>query len=255
MPETTEVEVLVNVRELYMFQEDTREVEAALIHARRFATAEPIKNRQEAGELADAIRGLNITRKAAEERKLKATAPYRATTAAFNAEYKELLSTIDAAEAALKRKGVAFVQAERKRVADEQRAEKERIEKEAEAKAADAQAAAELAEDEPENPEAQKLAGEAHRDAAEAAVVPPPRETAPPKQLRGDFGGLGTTISYKHEVVDQSLLPREYLTVNGKAVKAAINGERAMAKAQGRDFNLQLVPGVRIWPDESGVSR
>lgn len=250
-----QVQPLVNPRELDSFLGDERDVKAALVYARPFAKAEPIKDRGEAGQVSDAIKGLKDSLKAADKHRLEATEPYRVTTEAINAEYGELKTTTSAAIKALEGRALSFAKAERKRIADESRAEQERIDREAEAAAADAQAAAELAEAEPENPEAQKLAGEAHQDAVAAAVVAPPPPVDPPKHLRGDFSSLGSAVTYKHQVTDFSQLPEEHKAPNDRTLKAAIKGEKAMAKAQGREFNLQLIPGVRIWPEESGVSR
>lgn len=253
MPE--QVEPLLNPRELDSFLRDERDVKAALVYARPFAKDEPIRSRGEAGQVSDAIKGLKDSLKQADKHKLEATEPYRATTKSINDEYGELKSTTSAAIEALERRALGFKRAEEKRLEAEQKAEQDRIDKEAQAKAADAQAAAELAEAEPENPEAQKLAGEMHRDAAAAAVATPPAPLDPPKQLRGDFSSLGSLVTYQHEVVDFSQLPEEHKAPNDKTLKAAIKGEKAMAKAQRREFNLQLIPGVRIWTKESGVSR
>lgn len=244
----------VRVRELDTFLEDEREVKAALVHARRFAKAEPFADREEAGEAADAIKVLNGARKAAEARKLEVTAEWRANTAAVNAEYKELLSTVGVAESVLKKKGLAFAKAERDRIAAEQRAEQERLDREAEEKAADSQAAAELVTAEPENPEAKELAAEAFQEAAKAATAVAPTPMPAPKNLRGDYGALGSYTKWKFEVTDPAAVDREHLMVNEKSIGAAVKAEQAMAKAQGRPFNLQLA-GVRIYPEEIAVSR
>lgn len=249
------IQPLLDVRENEGFQGDERDVAAALIYARPYAQAESFKTRQEANGAADAIKGLKDTVKAADERRKEIGAPYLATTKHINAQYTELLAQANAAIDVLTKKGLAFARAEREEAARKQREEQERIDREAEKKAEEAQAAAELANEEPESSEAQQLAAEAHREAAAAAVATPHRSVTPPKQLRGDFASLGSRTEYRHEVVDPALVPAEHMTVNEKSVKAAIRAEKAVARAQNRDFNLQLIPGVRIWPEESGVSR
>jgi len=243
-----------DVRELPTFQEDEREVKAALVHARRFATSEPFKDRDQAGQAADAIKVLNGARKTAEARKLETTSGWRANTAAVNAEYKELLSPIGAAESALKRKGLQFKAAEQARIEAERKAEQERLDREAEQKAADSQAAAELAAAEPENPEAKELAAEAFREAAQAATATPASPRPAPKRVRGDYGALGSYTTWKFEIADPAQVPREHLTVNEKSIRAAVKAEQALAKAQERSFGLQI-PGVRIYADEVAVSR
>jgi hypothetical protein len=247
-------EQTIRVRELDTFVEDEREVKAALVHARRFAKPQPFADREEAGEAADAIKVLNGARKAAEARKLETTAEWRANTAAVNAEYKELLSTVGVAESVLKKKGLAFKREEQAKIDAERRAEQERLDREAEQKAAESQAAAELAAEEPDNPEAKEFAGEAFQEAAKAAVAIAPAPMPAPKNLRGDYGALGSYTVWKHEVTDASLLPPEHTIPNEKSLKAAVKAEAAVAKAQGRPFNLEI-PGTRIYADEIAVSR
>lgn len=250
MPEVS----TVRVRKIDEFLEDEREVKAALIHARRFAKPQPFADREEAGEAADAIKVLNGARKAAEARKLEVTAEWRANTAAVNAEYKELLSTVGVAESVLKKKGLAFQKAERDAIEAARKAEQERLDKEAEQKAADSQAAAELVTAEPDNPEAKELANEAFQEAAKAAVAVAPEPMAPPKNLRGGYGALGSYVKWKFEVTDPVAVPLEHMVPNEKSIRTAVNAEAQMSKAQGRPFTLEI-PGVRIYPDEIGVSR
>jgi hypothetical protein len=250
----SQVEPLVNVKELETFREDQGAVERALAHARRFASKEPFKDRKEAGEAADAIKALGNVRRDAEERKLGITAEWRASTNAVNTEYKELLSLIGAAEQALKQKGLAFKKAEEARVVEQRRQEQARLDREAEAAAKEAQAAAEVAADD-DDPELQQLAEDTRREAAAAAVATPPPPMAPPKQVRGGFASLGSRTIYKHEIVDGALVPARNKVVSDASIKADIAAEKAAAKAENRAFNLELIPGVRIYSEEIPVSR
>lgn len=52
----------------------------------------------------------------------------------------------------------------------------------------------------------------------------------------------------KHEVVDVNKLPREYMIVNDRAIKAAIKAQQAMGHAP-------AIPGVRIWTEKDVRSR
>jgi hypothetical protein len=243
-----------DVRALASFKEDERDVKAALINARRFAKPEGFADRAEANEAADAIKDLKEARKAAEATKLATTETWRDNTAAVNAEYKELLSPTKAAEEALKRAGLAFARKEREAQEAAQRKEQERLDKEAEDKAADSAEAARLAMAEPDNPEAQELAVEAFNAAANAATATAPAPPPPPKNLRGGYGSLGSYTKWKCEVVDPGAVPREHLMPNQKSIAAAVQAEAQLAKAQGREFKLEI-PGVRIFPEEIGVSR
>jgi hypothetical protein len=249
------VQPTVDPLELGQFLEDRRDVQTALTYARRFAKTDPFADRQEAGEAADAIKALNNVRRTAEKRKLEVTAEWRASTNAVNAQYKELLAPIAAAESALKAKGLAFKKAEEERLAEEQRREREELDRKAEETAADAQAAAELAAQEPANLEARQLAADAHGEAAKAAVATPLPPRDAPKNLRGGFSSLGSRTEYRHEVVDAALVPDRHKVVSEDSIKAAIKAEKVSAKATGRDFDLNLIPGIRIYPDEIAVSR
>jgi hypothetical protein len=242
------------VRALDSFKEDERDVKAALINARRFAKPQGFADRTEANEAADAIKDLKEARKAAEARKLTITQVWRDNTGAVNAEYKELLSPTKAAEEALKRAGLTFVKREREEQEAVQRAEQERLDREAEQKAADSAEAAKLAAAEPENPEAQELAVETFNEAANAASATAPAPPPPPKNLRGAYGLLSSYGKWKFDVTDPGAVPRQHLMPNEKSIGAAVQAEAQLAKAQGREFKLEI-PGVRIYADEIGMSR
>jgi hypothetical protein len=247
-------EPLIDVKSEETFLSDKRDITAALVHVRRFAGADPIKSWEEAGEVADAIKDLRLAVKAADDQRKTTNAPYEATTTHVNGQYKELLTQPNAAIAALKKKAVVFKARKEAEEKERQRKEQERLDREAEERAAEAQKAAEVALCAVANQEAKQKAAEAHAAAAQAATATA-APLSPPKQVRGSFGAVGTRTEYDFEVTDPAALEREFLIFNEKAAKAAIKGERAMAKAQERPFNLQLIPGVTITPKEIDVSR
>jgi hypothetical protein len=249
-----QVESLIDVREDEQFLGDKRDVEAALIYARRFGQGEEYKDRGEANAGADALKGLKDIVKGAENRRKEIKAPYKATGDHIDGHYKEMLAVAKAAIPALDEKGVRFLQRERKEREAEEKAERDRLAKEAEEKAAAAAEAARKAEAECENFEAQRAAAEAHKAAAAAAVATP-TEKKHPKQLRGDVAAFGTSQTLEWEVTDLSQLAEEDLTFNKKSIDAKVKAEKALAKAQDRPVNLQCLPGVRIWIKETGVSR
>jgi septal ring factor EnvC (AmiA/AmiB activator) len=246
-------EPLIELKQEDSFLQDERDVKAALIHVRRFAKPEPIRSWDEAGEIADAIKDLRLVIDSVEEHRKATNAPYEATTKTVNAHYKEMLAQPKAAVNRLKGKAGDFKREQDRLERERQRKEQERLGREAEQRAEEAQAAAERAAEQ-SSEEAKREAAEAHARAAQAATATA-APANPPKQVRGSFGAIGSRIDYEHTVADSSALPREYLTVNDKAIKAAIKGERAMAKAQERPFNLDLIPGVTITPVERDVSR
>lgn len=250
-----DLEPLIKVREEETFLGDERDVKAALVHARRFAQEPgPFKDRGEAGGASNAIKALKNVKADADKNRLDTTAPFRLTTKAVNDEYSELMNPVNAAIQALESRAIATRKQEDREAAEARKAEQDRLDREAEEAAAKAAETARAAEDSPEDADAQRAAGEAHRAAAEAAVATPKPQTAP-KQLRGDFSSFGTVTDYEFEVTDKDSLPAEHTMANEKSIKAAIKGEKAMAKAQEREFNLKLIPGVRIWPKDRGVSR
>jgi hypothetical protein len=246
-------EPLIDVKAAESFLRDERDIKAALVHVRRFAGTDPIKSWEEAGEVADAIKDLRLVVKAAEDQRKDTNAPYEATTAHVNGHYKELLTQPNSAIAALKKMAVTFKEGKEAEERERRREEQERLNREAEAAAAEAQKAAELAAKEASE-DAKQKAAQAYAAAARAATATAAAPSAP-KQVRGSFGAVGTRTDYKFVVSDPSAVPAQFLTVNEKAVKAAIKGERVLAKAQERAFNLNLIPGVTITPKEIEVSR
>src|SRR5438128_6121910 len=180
-----QAEPLIDIREHETFQADQAAVAEAREHADRLASEEPFRDREEAGQAAEAVKTLREVRKRAEAHKLEITEPHRLTTNAVNAGYTELLSPAKAAEEALKRKGLAFRKAEEARAEEKRRQETERRQREQEAKIQEAQEMAQLAAEEPEDKEAQELAAKAREDAAAAAMnTAPAAPIAHPKSVR-----------------------------------------------------------------------
>lgn len=255
---------LIDVREDETFLGDERDVKAALVASRRFAQGEnvtpetPFASVEEANEAADAIQGLKLVINGANEHRLSITAPFRAATELVNGQYKELLSTADTAVGVLTKRALATKRERDRREAEAERERREQLQRREEEAAAKAAETARKAEADPTDPAAAQEAAEARRRAASAAAATARREAgqdAKPKQLRGSFASLGSVTDYKWDVFDRSALPAEHTIENKKSIEAAVKAEKAIAKAQGREFNLQLIPGVRIWPEERGASR
>jgi len=246
---------LINVKEQDAFLEDQMTISSALAAARRFAGKEAFKDRQEAGEAAQAIKDLKAAKRDAEEGKLKLTEPYRVTTGAANAEYKELLSPVDGAIKALEDRGLAFLRAEKAAADEKRRQEQEEIDRKAEEAAAEAQKAAEEAA-KAQDEESRRKAQEARQAAAEAAVATPAPPPDPPKRLRGTAAVLTPIVKWHYEVTDVAQLPPELTEVVAKeaSIAALVDVESKASKAEKRDFNLEI-PGVRIYSKEHGMSR
>lgn len=253
------VEPLIDARTTDAFVEAQQDLARALAAAEPFAGDGEFKSREEAGQAADVVRDLRHAIKACDEARKALTEPYRITTNAANSHFNELMATPKAAEEAIKRKGHAWNKARQAEAQEAARQEAERQQKEAEDAIADKQAAEALAEEEPENPEARELADEAGKRAAAAAAAPAPvARTAEHRRSRGALGAIGSRKVYKWEVADQGVVVAqapELLTIDAPAVKGRIDAEKAAAKEQDRPFNLELIPGIRIWVDEVPVGQ
>ena len=251
-----EITALIDPKTLESFAEQREAIAKVMESAQPLAVEVPIADHEEAGRVADAVRELSMALSDLDKVRLAEGAPYRATTDAINADYKELGSQSTAALAALKDRGLAFQKAEEARAKEEARiaAEKQQAE---EAKAiADMQAAQELAQEEPDNSEAQELADEMRQEAAAAAAAPAPKPPPVPKQARGALGKLGSRKVYRFEVESEEKVPERYKVVSSDHIKAAVKAEAARVKANpGSAFNFELIPGVRIYTADVAVSR
>jgi hypothetical protein len=257
-PETEEQQVqpLIDVRAEESFKGSKRDIEAALIYATRFADKDkPFTDRTEAGEAADAVRDLKDVIDAAEEARKKTNKPYELTVKTNNMHFAELLSKPKAAAEALGKKGLAFQRAEAAAAEEVRRQEKAKRDREAEEAANEAQAAAELAQED-QTPEAQELADKTRAEAAAAArATAAPPAPAPPKRIAGGHSSQGSRLVFHTEVTNAAAVPDYLKVVSDPAVKARITAEKAAAKAEKRDFNLDLIPGIRIWTEEKPVNR
>lgn len=255
--ETTEITPLVEVTKTDEFQKHKADVERVLEDARALAKNEPVKDAEEAGRIADTVNALAHARKAAQATRLSETAQYRATTDSINAGYNELCTPVEAAERALKDKGMAWQKAEQARAQEEARRRQAEIDAEAEAKAKEAQEAAELAAEanEEEKAEMQQLADESREEAAAAAVAPPAQAAPVARQTRGAVGKLGSRTEYRFEIEDESQVPDWAKVVSRDAIKARISTEaKAIRGKQGATFDLKI-PGVRIYTVDIPISR
>lgn len=257
-----QVKPLLDIRQHPTFLDDARDVEASLIGARRFARdggdpSEPFASEQEGREVADQIASLKIVREAAEEHRKAIARPYRLTDKAIKAEYDELLAQTNAAIDVLTSRGLATKRQIEARRREEEERRREDLRQREEAAARKAAAAAEKADADPTDSAAveEAVAARDNWEKLGSQLEARERGEIKPQAVRGDFASLGSTVTYKWDMVDLGALPDDHKTFNKKTIDAAVKGERAMAKAQGRDFNLQLIPGVRIWPVERGVSR
>jgi hypothetical protein len=251
------------VREHPVFLDDKRDVEAALIGARRFArdsTADPsapFATEQEAKDAADMVRDMKIILGAAEDHRKEIARPFLDMQRAIKADYDELLAQPKAAIQVLTKRALATKKLIERRRQEEEEQRREALRKREEEAAVKAAEAAARAEADPTDASVVAEAVQARENWAKVASIREARERGEvkPQPLRGEVATLSATVTYKWDVFDLEAVPREHLTFNKKSIDAAVKAERSLAKAQNREFNLQLIDGVRIWPVEGGMSR
>lgn len=237
-----------------------------------------------AGKLMDAIKACTAFTKNADAARVAAKEPHLAAGRAVDGFFKKLADPVDT----LKLRMGGLLTAYQRRKADEERrrreaeaaearriaAEEARLAREAQARAAEERRLAEEAERQAREAtnaaerEAARLAKEsADRAAAEAREAKDKaaaarqdantaREESQVKaaELTRERTDLGTVASLRttwaHEVEQDELVPRLYLSVNDGAIRAAIKA------ATTKDGKCPLkIPGVRIYPKQESVVR
>lgn len=185
-----------------------------------------------AGKVADLIRMIAAAAKASEAARVAAKEPHLEAGRAVDGWFKKITDPLTKAKAAVQAPLDAYLRgkadAERRRRDEEAKALAEAAAREAATMQTTAQMDAAIAIEE--------KAAEA-RDAAQAK----PAEMA---RTRGDFGSVATLrATWKHEITDETKVPREYLMVNDAAIKAAIKAK------------VRSIPGIRIYEDQSVMVR
>lgn len=145
------------------------------------------------------------------------------------AQREKFLRPLDQAEVDVKRKVTVWrLDEERKR-----REEEDRLAAEAKREAED-RAIAEA--------EALKANGEhelADMVLQEAAEAPPPVVVAPSTVPKQD--GIAKKTTWKFRIVNETLVPREYMSVDGVKIGAIVRTQKQLTK----------IPGIQVYPEES----
>lgn len=187
-----------------------------------------IKSLEDEGKTADVLAKIKQAGQNAEAVRKEIGDPFRTVTEIVNGRFKAITETFAAAEKRIKGKILEF------------RAEIERQQREQERKEREAREAA------AREAEAKRIeALVAGRPAPAAPPPPPPPEQKPamPTTTVGAGGGsIGIRKVWTFEIIDENLIPREYLMVNEKLIRAAVGaGKRS-------------IPGVRIFEQSSVAS-
>jgi len=178
-------------------------------------------------------------KKSVEEKRTFFTGPLRTHVKRIDTLFRAVLDPLEIAERELRAKISTYRQAEaeaearRRREAEEAAAEAERAAEEKRRKA-------EQARSEKERVRLEKEAAVAEESAeatAHAAAMLAP--TAPPKTMVAGSGTVAARKVWTFEVRDAAQIPREYLIVDERKLRAAVRS------------GLREIPGVRIYEDES----
>ena len=182
-----------------------------------------VTNAEEARNAADLAKVLRTYLKMAEEERTTLVGPLNDHVKLINGRFKAYTDNIKNGQAVLDRKLLDFKRAD------------EEVRRKEEAERHSAEQARQLAE-------AEKLAKAGLKDAAiekiDEALTSEPEKV--PTITRGEYGATATIQKrWNYEIVDLTLVPRQYLELNASAVRAAIN--------QG----VREIPGLNILQVES----
>ena len=174
-----------------------------------------------------------------EDTRTEQVQPLNEQVGAINGAWRPIRTKLEEIEKAAKRKLGAFLQAERERVAREQ-AEARRRQEEAQRKEQEALARAEAAKNSKAREKAMAQANAASQALMEARAAEP---MAAPTGLKTDLATTSTRMRWAFQVADAAKVPREFLCVDEKKIRAAV--------AQG----AREIPGISIYEEETLATR
>lgn len=180
-----------------------------------------------AGKVTELLAIVSDTAKRIEERRVALVKPLNDEVKSINDLVRPLTTALEKLKATGKEKQLAWHRAEQARV-DRERAEAERIRREAERAAFEAQAAAIARSAQTGKP--------VELPAPVAVVVPVVADAS--RGVKTDYGTTTVRKTWKFEVTDPALVPRQFLAVDDQAIRRAI--------AEG----ARTIEGVRIYQDE-----
>ena len=190
-----------------------------------------IKSIPEADTAASYLKQIKTKATEIEGLRVKFVKPLNEHVKLINAEFKKPLDLLGQAEAAVKRLLLAWDQAERKRIADEEARLREEARKKEEVERAKLLKRAETAEAKGKEDKADEL----RQQAAEVSVPAP--ALAPAQRAVG----IQVRKSWDFEITDAAAIPREYLTVNETAIRKVVGALKGETK----------IPGIRVYEKES----
>ena len=193
----------------------------------------------QAAGLSELMSRAQVALKELEALRVSRTQPLVVEQRSINGLFKTLTDPVEALIERGKRAMVAYQQAERARRQREADAVRRRQE-EAARKEREALEAAEAAKTEAARNKALKAADDASKALATAMI----EATLPaPRGIRTDTGTTSTTERWTFQVLKPEMVPREFLTVDDKAIRAAVAA------------GTREIPGVAIFLEESAQIR
>lgn len=176
-------------------------------------------------EATEYTKRLNVFRKALDTEKKKVLDPLKAAVAAAEAPFKRLAGELEKLDSMLRGKLLTYNQA--KRAAEQARLEAER---EAQRKALEEATNQAILEGKLED--ARKIA-EAEKYTSEQVVI------APKVSVHAPQATASTVTRWKYEVTNPAVVPREFCEPSPALINRAVQN------------GVRVIPGVRIWPEES----
>lgn len=195
------------------------------------AQATAITNAQQNEAAGAYLKEIKAKAKEIEAVRVSFVKPLNDQVKVINDWFKRPLDILSQAEAAVKRVMLAWDQAERKRVAEEEARLREEARKREEAERAKLEKRASKAEASGKEEKAEEL-----RQQAAMVSVPAPVLAPPPRA-----SGVQVRKSWDFEITDPALVPREYLEINEvkiRKVVLALKGDTS-------------IPGIRVFEKES----
>jgi len=229
----TEVETMLSVSEARDLDLYTKEVRAVTDNE-----LVPLSSEKEANTLAEWLARAATARKALDKSRKDATKPLRDQVKDVDGLYNPMIEVLKGFDSKGKRVLLAWRHVENARIERERRESEERA---IEAAIREGEALRKAQESEGgEKKKAQAEADVAARDQMIETI------TAPTKQTRGVRTDTGTTSVKERwifEVVNEELVPRQFLCVDRKAIRAAVAA--GMRKISGVSIELEESLAVR----------
>jgi hypothetical protein len=169
-------------------------------------------------EATDILSWVSNAKKQVEDKRKFLVKPLNDHVKAINEMFKGYMAPLEQADGVLRKKVLIYRQ-EQERI---RREEEERLRKEAEA-------------------EQKRLEKQAKKEGAAPPPPPPPVAPSMPEQAKTVHSGMGsvsTKMVWDFEIVDEVKVPRNFMIVNEKAIRAAVKA------------GVRNIPGVKVYQKE-----